>query len=96
MGRRMEAKESRWGGTRNQDGNGHAAQVLAASEQFCTRSCARCAGLLVKEWCYDLDNTGEHISTILRCVQCGYRIDPVILQNQIRGRSKTSAASEYA
>ena len=57
---------------------------LPASEQFCTRSCARCAGLLVNEWYYDLNNTGEHNVETLRCVQCGHRVDPVILRNQIR------------
>jgi Zn ribbon nucleic-acid-binding protein len=38
----------------------------------------------VNEWYYDLDNTGEHNVEILRCVQCGHRVDPVIVQNQIR------------
>ena len=94
MGRRMEAKEAEWIGTMNQNGNGQAIQVLAASEQFSTRSCTRCAGLLVNDWWYDLDNTDEHVSTVLRCVQCGHRIDPVILQNQIHRRSKASATSE--
>ena len=32
MGRRMEAKEAEWIGTMNQNGNGQAIQVLAASE----------------------------------------------------------------
>ena len=64
-------------------GTGHAMRFLAASEQFDTRSCARCGGLLVNEWYYDLDNTGEHNVEILRCVQCGHRVDPVIVQNQI-------------
>ena len=57
---------------------------LPMSEQFYTRSCTRCAGLLVNEWYYDLNNTGEHSVETLRCVQCGHRVDPVILQNQIR------------
>jgi len=57
---------------------------LPTREQFYTRSCARCAGLLVNEWYYDLNNTGEHGVETLRCVQCGHRVDPVILQNQIR------------
>lgn len=55
-----------------------------AIEQFSTKSCARCAGLLVTEWYHDLYNTDEHHIEILRCVQCGQRIDPVILHNQIR------------
>ena len=53
------------------------------SEQFFTRACARCSGLLVSEWCYDLYNPGAHRVETFRCVQCGYCIDPVILQNQI-------------
>lgn len=36
------------------------------------------------EWYYDLHYTGEHKVEPLRCVQCGHRVDPVILQNQIR------------
>ena len=71
-------------GTVAEGGSGHAIWTLPASEQFYARSCARCAGLLVNEWYYDLDNTGEHNVEILRCVQCGHRVDPVILQNQIR------------
>lgn len=67
-----------------QNGSGQIIQPLPASEQLYARSCRRCAGLLVAEWCYNLDNTGEHNVETLRCVQCGYRIDPVILQNQIR------------
>ena len=67
-----------------QNGSGHAIQSLPVSEQLSTRSCARCAGLLVTEWYYDLHNTGaDHLET-LRCVQCGHRVDPVILQNQIQ------------
>ena len=71
-------------GTVAEGGSGHAIQSLSTSEQVYTRSCARCAGLLVNEWYYDLHNTGEHSVETLRCVQCGHRVDPVILQNQIR------------
>ena len=84
MGQRMESGEARRVGTVAEGGNGHAIRFLPASEQFCTRSCARCSGLLVNEWYYDLNNTGEHNVETLRCVQCGHRVDPVILQNQIR------------
>ena len=84
MERRIESKEWKWGGTMTQSENGHAIRFLAASEQFDTRSCARCAGLLVSDWCYDLANSGEHDANVLRCVQCGHRVDPVILRNQIR------------
>jgi hypothetical protein len=75
--------EPKCGGTRKQNGNGHKSQSLPESNHFSTRSCARCAGLLVSEWCYDLDNAGAHRVETLRCVQCGNRIDSVILQNQL-------------
>jgi C4-type Zn-finger protein len=75
MARMMESREAMRDGT---------VRSLPTSEQFYTRSCARCAGLLVNEWYYDLNNTGEHSVETLRCVQCGHRVDPVILQNQIR------------
>jgi hypothetical protein len=88
MEQRMEAKESTCIGTMNDRRNGHTSRFLAASEQFYTRSCARCAGLLVRDWCYDLINTGEHNTEVFRCVQCGHRVDPVILQNQVRPSAK--------
>ena len=94
MERRMETKEPAWIETIDQNGNGQAIRFLAASEQFSTRSCARCAGLLVNDWCYDSSNAREHMSTVLRCVQCGHRIDAVILQNQIHHRSEASASSK--
>lgn len=84
MGQRMNAEKPECGGTMKQNGRGDAIRSLPASEQLSTRSCARCAGLLVTEWYYDLHNTGaDHLET-LRCVQCGHRVDPVILQNQIQ------------
>ena len=57
---------------------------LCASQQFSTRSCVRCEGLLVSEWSDDLQNPSTHHAETLRCVQCGNRIDAVILQNQVR------------
>ena len=84
MERRMEPREPECGGTMKQNGNEHAIRPLPASEQFSTSACARCKGLLVSEWYDDLHNTGEHNVETLRCVQCGHRVDPVILQNQIR------------
>jgi hypothetical protein len=47
-------------------------------------SCGRCTGLLVSDWFYDLKNPGEHRVNVLRCVQCGHRVDPTIVQNRIR------------
>ena len=84
MERRMDSGEAMRDGTVAEGGSGHAIRPLPASDQFYTRSCVRCAGLLVNEWYYDLDNTGEHNIEILRCVQCGHRVDSVIVQNQIR------------
>ena len=78
-------------GTMAEGGSEHAIRFLAACEQFSTRSCARCAGLLVNEWYYDVDNTSEHNVEILRCVQCGHRVDPVIVRNQIRPRGRKPA-----
>jgi hypothetical protein len=84
MGRKIESKESIWGESVSEGGSRHVIQLFSASTQLSTRCCARCAGLLVTEWYYDLHNTGEHNIETLRCVQCGHRVDPVILQNQIR------------
>ena len=83
MKRRMERTEPTCGGTLKQRGKDDVLQPFPASEQLCTKSCVRCGGLLVNEWYYDLINTGEHNVQSLRCVQCGHRVDPVILQNQI-------------
>ena len=45
--------------------------------------CLRCGGLLVTEWCFDLFNDDGHLDiTVQRCVQCGERVDPVILSNR--------------
>jgi hypothetical protein len=67
-----------------QNDKGPAIQPIPASAQLSTRSCARCTGLLVPEWYYDLNNNGAHHLETLRCVQCGHRVDSVILQNQIQ------------
>jgi hypothetical protein len=84
MEQTMELTESKGRGMTKQSGRGDAIESRPASEQFSTRSCVRCAGLLVSEWSYDLQNPGNHNIETLRCVQCGNRIDPVILQNQVR------------
>ena len=64
-----------------EDTNDYVIQFSSAKEQFATRSCARCTGLLVSEWRQDgPDDQNE----VFRCVQCGHRIDPVILLNQSR------------
>ena len=47
------------------------------------RSCVRCGGLLVSDWFYDLKNPVEYHVKVLRCVQCGDRVDPTIARNRI-------------
>ena len=47
MGQRMNTEKPECGGTMNQNGSGDAILALPASEQLATRSCARCAGLLL-------------------------------------------------
>jgi hypothetical protein len=84
MEHRIETKSTMGIETVERNGNAHAIRFLAAIEQFDTKSCVRCAGLLLSDWCYDLENSGEYHVRVLRCVQCGHRVDPVIVQNQIR------------
>ena len=84
MGRTIESQESIWGGSVSEGGSGLVLQPFSASRPLSTRCCARCGGLLVTEWYYDLHNTGADYLETLRCVQCGHRVDPVILQNQIQ------------
>ena len=84
MEHKIETKNTMEIETVERNGNAHAIRFLAAIEQFDTKSCARCAGLLLSDWCYDLENPGEHHLRVLRCVQCGHRIDPTIVQNRIR------------
>lgn len=83
MERRMPPKEPECVGTMSQNDSGHGVRIFLANKQVATRTCVRCAGLLVTDWYYDLENTGLHHLETFRCVQCGHRVDPVILQNQI-------------
>jgi hypothetical protein len=83
MARRIESGKAMQSGVVAVVGTGDAIRLLPANKQFDTRTCARCAGLLVNEWYYDSGNTGESNLEALRCVQCGHRVDPVIVQNQI-------------
>ena len=80
----MMPKEPECGEAMKQSDTGRMIRSLPMNEQLLTGSCARCAGLLVSEWYYGLSSTGEHSIETFRCVQCGHRVDPVILQNQIR------------
>ena len=81
MERSMQLPVPKHGGMMTPNG---AHRALSANKQFSTRSCVRCEGLLVSEWSYDLQNPNNHMAETLRCVQCGNRIDAIILQNQIR------------
>ena len=79
-----EGQEATSSGTGMHAGFWPADRFPAANEQRSTRSCSRCDGLLVNEWCHDLlDDTGGLSIEVLRCVQCGHRVDPVILRNRI-------------
>ncbi len=84
MERVMKRTELKAGGMIEQNGRGSAIRSVPVSKQFSTTTCIRCEGLLVSEWTYDLQDTVNHNVETLRCVQCGNRIDPVILQNQVR------------
>jgi hypothetical protein len=83
MALRMESGKAMRSGVVADVETEHAIRLLPANKQFDTRTCARCAGLLVNEWYYDSGGTGEYNLEALRCVQCGHRVDPVIVQNQI-------------
>lgn len=67
---------------------------MKPKERLSTTSCNRCAGLLVTEWEQELNNTGQQHIEFLRCVQCGQRIDPVILQNQIQQSVKRQPVTQ--
>ncbi len=58
--------------------------ALMEDEHLQMTSCTRCTGLLVSDWFYDLKNPGEYHVEVLRCVQCGHRVDPTIVQNRMR------------
>jgi DNA-directed RNA polymerase subunit RPC12/RpoP len=89
MDRSMGAKESPCIGPMKRSGIEHATE---AGDQLDRRACPRCSGLLVRDWCYDLRNSGEHNTEIYRCVQCGYRVDPVILKNRVPPPTKQASA----
>jgi C4-type Zn-finger protein len=84
MERKMGSRELIRSGSVEEGGSGQVVSPLPLSEQLCRRSCARCGGLLVNEWYYGSNHTDALNVESLRCVQCGYRVDPVILQNQTR------------
>lgn len=51
--------------------------------------CARCGGFMVEDRCIDLNSNNG-----LRCVQCGERLDPVILHNRLRQSVNGNAAED--
>jgi len=53
-------------------------------------TCTRCKGLMVQDHFLDLLDT-DHRTAAWRCVSCGEIIDPVVLANRHRQRSKTEA-----
>ena len=58
-------------------------------------TCVRCSGLMVGEFCMDLQNsTGELEIETFRCVQCGEVVDPVILANRAIQRVRVSGSSK--
>lgn len=95
MEHEIETTKPKWLGTVERNGNAGAIRFLAAIEQFETKSCARCAGLLLSDWCYDLENSGDYHVRVLRCVQCGHRVDPVIVRNHISPRVLNGVAGDY-
>lgn len=96
-----ESRKSASKGFMAEGGGQCTVQHFAAGEARYAICCTRCGGLLVNEWYYGSSNAGANNIESLRCVQCGYRVDPVILQNQTRppverplvrrGRRKSSA-----
>ncbi len=49
--------------------------------------CPRCHGFLVHEHAYDLANSSAVRARLLRCVNCGARLNPVICRNRGLARS---------
>lgn len=46
-------------------------------------TCMRCRGLMVLDHCFDvLGDAGEIDCRVLRCIQCGDVVDPVILRHR--------------
>lgn len=68
-----------------------AAESQAWDSQSNAKSCPRCHGYMIHDSYLDpYSNSGTFAIAILRCVQCGNVLDPVIVTN--RRKSKTVAA----
>ena len=88
MGQKLVGMKAAHGKATLINGDHYMAHVFPSSQQFITRSCIRCNGLLVTEWHYDLQNPNTHNAETFRCVQCGNRVDPIILENRTRVQVK--------
>ena len=48
------------------------------------QACTRCAGLLIREWLFDLfDDAGQMRRWAWRCIQCGNIVDSLILKHHM-------------
>lgn len=52
-------------------------------------TCHRCGGLMVPEW------TSDPLASSWRCVACGERVDPVILEHRRKNRAHEQAARVF-
>lgn len=69
--------------------------ILSAHQTLDESPCERCGGLMVLDSCLDLlADAGEIDCTVVRCVQCGNLVDPVILQNRARVETNDKASVE--
>ena len=64
------------------------ARIAAVRQEASTDRCHRCGGLMVREEVFELG------SFDWRCVNCGQRVDPVILAQRAADRPKSLASEE--
>ena len=63
---------------------------MITKERIGQRDCHRCGGFMV-------DEEAREIGTVLRrCVMCGERVDPIILEHRQKGLSKEQAEQLFA
>jgi hypothetical protein len=51
----------------------------AHEEEVGTMTCQKCKGLMVKEWRPEFSQE----AAVLRCINCGLVLDPLIAQNRV-------------
>lgn len=51
------------------------------------QSCSRWGGMLIREWCLDLYDS-QTVAELDRCIQCGYRVDGLLLRNRLHPPTK--------